>query len=529
MPEISLGPSDPPVSVRQALRMAPAPTSDWHAVLALAWPVIAQQVLILLVSLSDSFLAGHFQPLPAAEQAEIVGHRVIAVALLNGASGNGFAGALAAETAWRAADHLAARHLSYQAAQTTALYLGWLINSYTLLVGVGATALVARFIGSGDAASAIRVTNQAIVLAVVLGVIGSAVGLAGRERFVEMLQLRGDSLAFAGDYLRPLFLLLMFQLVEAAGIACLVGAGDTRTGLWVLSCVTILNLPLAWGFFHGLGPVSELGFEGISLGTALSHVVGAVMVLIVLMRGRAGLHFYWRLLRPDWDLIRRLLRISVPAGVDSLSLVVCQLWFLTIVNRLGDEAGTAHGIALRWEALGYLFAIGFGTAAMSLVGRNLGARRPDQAARSGWLAFGMGCGVMCAMAAVFVFLAPSMFRLFCPNPEQRHVVDEGVPVLRLVAFAMPATASCLVFTYALRGAGNTRVPMLFTWLGFLGIRIPLAYLLTQERVDLGPFGSVPGLGLGLFGAWLAMFADLYVRGAFFLYRFAGGRWQKIRV
>ena len=111
-----------------------------------------------------------------------------------------------------------------------------------------------------------------------------------------------------------------------------------------------------------------------------------------------------------------------------------------------------------------------------------------------------------------------MFWLFCTSPEQQPIVAEGVPVLRLVAFAMPALACCIIFTSALRGADDTRVPVLFTWVGFLGVRIPLAYLLTQ-----------PGVGLGLFGAWLAMFADLTVRGGFFLARFRSGRWQRIEV
>jgi len=84
-------------------------------------------------------------------------------------------------------------------------------------------------------------------------------------------------------------------------------------------------------------------------------------------------------------------------------------------------------------------------------------------------------------------------------------------VLRLIAFAMPPLASCIIFTNALRGAGDTRVPVLFTWCGFFALRIPLAYLLTRDRLDLGPLGTWPGHNLGLFGAWLAMFADEYRR------------------
>src|SRR5439155_26519362 len=125
--------------------------------------------------------------------------------------------------------------------------------------------------------------------------------------------------------------------------------------------------------------------------------------------------------------------------------------------------------------------------------------------------------VMTAMGLVFFMFAPQMFQLFCPKPEQAPIIELGVPVLRLVAFAMPLLASTIVFTNALRGAGDTRVPVLFTWVGFFAVRIPLAYLLAFPRLDLGPLGTLPGFGLGLFGTWLAMFADRLVRGAFFFH------------
>jgi Na+-driven multidrug efflux pump len=130
---------------------------------------------------------------------------------------------------------------------------------------------------------------------------------------------------------------------------------------------------------------------------------------------------------------------------------------------------------------------------------------------------------------VFAVLAEPMFELFCPGASQRPIIEVGVPVLRLIAFGMPACACTIILLFALRGAGDTRVPVLFTWAGFLGVRIPLAYVLTAEQLDLGFLGTWPGGGLGLFGAWLAMCADLVVRGGFYLVRFAGGRWQNLRV
>jgi putative MATE family efflux protein len=474
----------PPVEVYSALAR-PLPLPTWRVVFMLALPVLAQQGLYFTVNLSDLYLAAH---VPTEHRDAVL------------------------------------------SARTTAHYVTWFITCYNVLVTVGSTALVARFVGAGDSKGAVEVTHQSLLLACAMAAVASIVGLSGGLRLlVEMLHLEGPAADYAVAYLQPIFLLLVFQIVEVAGIACLVGAGDTRTGLWVMVGVALLNIPLAWGFGWGLGPLPSLGFVGIAVGTALSHTLGGTVVLWQLARGRFGLHLQAELFRPRFDLLRRLLRVSVPAAFDSLSVVVGQFWFLGIVNNLGPRASAAHGIALVWEALGYLSGAAFATAAMTLVGQNLGAGRPDQAAKGGWMAFALGCGVMSLMGLIFYLLAPQMFAIFCPEPGNAPIIALGVPALQLVAFAMPALASTIIFTYALRGAGDTRVPVLFTWSGFFVVRIPLAYFLTAAEVSLGPLGIVPGLGLGLIGAWWAMFADIVVRGAFFWWRFAHGAWQRQKV
>jgi putative MATE family efflux protein len=461
---------------------APTTSSDrlsgplWRQVLALALPALAQQYLHLVVQMSDQFLAGRF-PLPPGADRE-----------------------------------------QYQAALTTAGYLYWFVSSYTVLVSVGSTALVARFVGAQDPALANRATGQSVLLAFVLGAIGSAGALVGLPALVDALSLTGGSARACIEFLTPLAVLLPFQITESACAACLAGAGDTKTGLKVLGLVAVLNVPLAWGLGFGIGPVPQFGFVGIALGTGISHIIGCITLLVLLARGRSGLKLRLTNLVPDLKLIRRLLWVSVPAGIDSMSAAFGHLWFLSLVNRLGNTAAAAHGIALRWEALGYLSGNAFGTAAMALVGQNLGARDPARAARCGWTAFALGGATMCVMGVLFALLAEPMFRAFCPEPHLQPVIDTGAPVLRLVACAMPALASQIIFTYALRGAGDARVPVLFSWFGFLGVRIPLAYWLTGPRVDLG-----------LLGAWVAMCADLWIRGTFFALRFAGGKWKKVEV
>ena len=459
----------------------------WRVVVRLAWPILVQQFLILSVGLYDQFLAGNNAPADPD------------------------------------------KHIGYQAAQTTANYIAWFVSSCTALVAVGGTALVARFVGAGDQGGAVRATNQSILLGVLFGLIGTPFVLAVLPAGVRALGLHGDTADTAVRFLQPILALITCQLVAQAGIACLVGAGDTRTGPVVLSGVAILNIPLAWACFHGLGPIPELGFFGIGVGTALSHVAGCLAVLAVLARGRYGLRLRPALLVPDFPLIYRLLRVSVPASVDSLSIGLCQMWFLSLVTALGDVAAAAHGTAIRCEGLGYMSGQAFAVAASALVGQNLGARRPQAAAHAAWVALGLGCAIMSAMGVLFFTFAPQMLAFFSPYEHQHPIVEAGVPVLRLVAFAMPPLAAIIVLTGALRGAGDTRYPILLTWVGFLVIRIPLAYLLTRSVVDLGPLGSVGGWDLGLIGAWIAMFADLLVRGVLFFARFLGGRWKTIRV
>jgi putative MATE family efflux protein len=439
----------------------------WRQVLALALPALLHQYLIFFIQQYDQFLARELSP-------------------------------------------------SHQAALTTANYLYWLVSSYSVVVSAGATAVVGRFVGGKHLRMADRATGQSVLLAAGFGLVGVTAGFLFVDELVTALRLSPETAAIAAEYLRPLFAVLVLQLIETGGIACLVGAGDTRTGLYVLSGVVALNVPTAAVLRYGFGPIPELGFVGIAWGTAVSHAAGGVAVLTLLARGRSGLKLHVADLLPERALMARLLRVSIPAAIDSLSVTACQFWFLSLVNRLGDKPAAAHGIAIRWEGLGYLAGGAFGTAAISLVSRSLGAGRPDLATRGARTALILGGGVMTVMAGVFYALAVPMCELYSPNDET--VVRLGAQALRLVAFAMPALACVIIFTQALRGAGDTRVPVLFSWFGFLGIRIPFAYWLTGES-----------MGYGLYGAWLAMFADIWARGVLFLLRFAGGKWKLIKV
>ena len=459
----------------------------WKRVTGLAWPVLAQQILGLTVNLTDRWLAGN-------------------------------------------AGHLEGEHqLALQGAQTTCFYLAWMIGSFGVLASTGASALVSRMVGARDLPGANKACHQALLMAMALGWTGWLMGAFLLDDLLWALNLDGPAGEFALDYLGVTVFLLPVQLVGGTAGASLAGAGDTRAGLWIGVLCTLANLPLAWIGFRGVGDWHGLGIAGIAWGTGLSQVMGTLILLALLAKGRAGLKLEPRGLRPDPAFCWRILRISLPAAAESFSLVAGQMLFLTAVNRLSDADRGAHGIALGWESVAEIFGMSFAVAANVLGGQNLGAGQPVEARRCGILSFGIGASLMVVGGVIFYTLAGPMFRFFCPSPDQAAVVEAGVPVLRLVAFSMPMLASCHIFASALRGAGDTGFPFLFTWLGFFLVRLPLTWWFSAEAVSLPGGLAVPGWGLGLYGCWMAMQVDINFRGLLFMTRFLRGKWGAIRV
>jgi Na+-driven multidrug efflux pump len=172
------------------------------------------------------------------------------------------------------------------------------------------------------------------------------------------------------------------MMAEQVGIACLRGAGDTLTGFIAMSVVNVVNVAVSGSLVSGWGPFPQLGWIGLAIGAASGYGVACGLILAILIRGRAGLRLRWSRMRPDRDLIRRILRIGVPAGVDMTAIVLCHLWFLTIVISLGILEAAAHSLAIRIESLAYLPGTAFQVAAATMTGQSLGAGDHRRASRS---------------------------------------------------------------------------------------------------------------------------------------------------
>jgi putative MATE family efflux protein len=237
-------------------------------------------------------------------------------------------------------------------------------------------------------------------------------------------------------------------------------------------------------------------------------------VLTVLLRGHAGIRLTLRPLCFDRDLIRRILRVGVPTGLEQVLFRSGNMVFARILASLGTVAYAANQVAINGWSLAFMPGFGFAVAATTLVGQGLGAGDPDLAESRGYLSYRLGAAVMVAIGLTFLFFPAQIIGFFTTDPE---VVALGAGPLRLAGVVQPLSAASMVFSGALRGAGDTRGPMVVTGLGIWLVRLPLALLLALA------------LHWGLLGAWLAMTVDISGRGVFNWLRFRSGRWKTMRV
>jgi putative MATE family efflux protein len=450
--------------------------------LRLTLPVLVEQVLHLLVGFVDLWLTGNYLPGEA-----------------------------------------------YVAAMTLMIYTLWLIGNVFGFVALGSTAMVARFAGAGDRAMANRVMNQSIVTGLVWAAVLMAVTLPLAGHYPMLMGLDGTAAAAAHRYLSIELCVLPAVMVERVAVACLRGAGDMISGLVTMAIVNVINMVVSYSLARGIGPLPELGWTGIALGTAIGHVCGAIILLSLLAGGRAGFHLRLNAMRPDGELIRRILRIGVPGGFDVIMVSVCHLIYLRIVLALGDVAAAAHGIAIQVEALGYMPGGAFQISAATLAGQYLGARDLVRARRSVVMACGVASMIMVAAGAVFYVAATPLAAFFLGN-RPSEVVPLAAVLLRIVAFAMLPLAINMVLVGALRGAGDTRWPLVLNLLGIVLLRVPLAIFLAHSVIKI-PFLdiSLQGAGYGVVGAWCAAVIDIVARCILIVARFRHDAWQRIEV
>lgn len=448
--------------------------------LALALPVMAEEFANLLVGYTDWWLAGQFLPGQAPK-----------------------------------------------AAMGLVAYSLWLLPTLFAAIAIGAQAIVARCIGANDRRSATHAFNQSLLLGALLAIVATTIVHTMAGRFVAMMQLEAEAATLAQSYIAIIAWVLPLIMVEQVASACLRGAGDTWTGFQVKLVVNALNALFSAALVVGVGPLPKLGWEGLAIGTAVGHGVGGLILIFVLLRGRSGLRISMHDLSPDLPLIKRILNVGLPGGFDLLAVIGCHLVYVSIINRLGTTAAAAHGMGVQIEALSYLPGTAFQVAAATLAGQSLGAgsvAAAMQSVRRSWAA----ATVVMSMAGIAFYFGGPWLTAFFNGGQVDDVTILASRLLKIVAWTCPFLATIGVLTGGLRGAGDTRWPLLVTFAGLIGIRLPLAAIFAWSG-QIVPGIPIFGLGWGVEGAWTAMLLDVVVRSILITARFARGTWTRLSV
>jgi MATE family multidrug resistance protein len=413
-------------------------------------------------------------------------------------------------------DTILVGHLGTEELAAVSLTTQWVFMAETFFTAVstGATALVARSVGARDWGTANRALRQSMLVGLAIGFVSTLLALVFVKPAVMVMGATEETLAQGIVYLRITAWVFALQSVMFVGNACLRGAGDTRTAMIVMSVVNVINVVVGWTAINGPFGLPKLGVAGSALGASVGRVVGGVLVVGVLLRGRAGLKLGLGKLHLDLKMVRRVLQVGLPTGIERVVMRLGMMTFMRAISNMSVAAIAAHAVALRAESLSFMPGFGFAVAGTTLVGQGLGAGDPKRAEQNGYTTYWLAAALMMTMGVVFILMPRPLISLFTADTE---VIDLAVAPLRIVGFVQPLLAASMVFPGNLRGAGDTRFPMWVTSASVWAIRVPGAFVL----------GSL--LGLGLTGAWLGMAIDLSARGTLFYLRFRSGRWKLAKV
>ena len=338
--------------------------------------------------------------------------------------------------------------------------------------------------------------------------------------FFEMAGHDQELMALESDYFR-IYCFLGPSMAGQALSSFFSGRGKTLTVMWVNIVATGLNIALDYAWIFGNWGFPEWGIRGAAWATVVAHYVMMLIFLFLFLSRRHRSEYNtlggWQF---DWGLFKRLIRFGVPNGTQFMLDITAFTMFIMLIGRLGTIPLTATNLTFSLNVLAFLPLVGMGMAVSTLVGQYIGKEQPEIAEKSTYSACIMGVGYMVVLAIGFVvfpaaFLSPFSFGA---DPETfAQAWDISVVLLRYVAVYCIFDAMYIVFSAAVKGAGDTRFVMWTTVLLAWGMMVVPSYL------------AVSVFGFGLYAVWIFICSYICVGGVVFLIRFRGGKWKSMRV
>lgn len=382
-------------------------------------------------------------------------------------------------------------------------------------LNVGGTAMVARYLGSGQRDRIEDTLKHVMLLCMLLAIPLSILGIIFTDNIMSLMGAQADTLQVGRSYFRVIMVGFIFQSFNMSISASLRGIGETKTPMKINLKVNFLNVIGNAILIYGLLGFPEMGITGAGLSTAMSNVIASILLFGYIIKGKSIVTFHMgKSFKIDGRIMYNLVKIGVPASLEQMILRIGVLLFVRIVAGLGTVVYAAHQIALNILGLSFQPGQAFGIAASSLLGRSLGAGEHKKAEDYAKETRRLGSMISTFMAIILFFFGPQLVGLYTRDP---NIIKSSSTALKIIALVQPFQSSQLILAGGLRGAGDTFWPMAGTFAGVIIVRIALAHIFVNT------------MGMGLTGAWLAVFVDQFVRWLFVYARFRTGRWKHIKI
>ena len=387
------------------------------------------------------------------------------------------------------------------------------LSMFRMGITVGQRAMVARAVGADNMEAADHATTQALLLNFIYAAFVIIAGVMLAEHMMRLMGVEPEVARQGANYMRIQMFGQAAMSFRMMGDASMQASGDTVTPMKIITTQRALHIVLAPLLIFGWGFFPRLEVSGAALANTMAAGVGAAASMWVLTSGRTRVHI--RLTRRfNRSTIWEMLRIGLPAGINSAERSIARTFITRILTTFGTYGVAAHTVAVRIESLTELGSQGLGQAAGVMVGQNLGAGRPDRSYRSAWTALGLGAIVNTILAVLVIWKAESIIRIFSSDPE---LVRIATLYLRVRAADFVSMCGASVFSQALNTAGDT-IPVMASSIATLwGIELPLAYFLPRIT------------GWGIYAVAVANVICNTVRVILYMSFFQWGKWKEKRI
>ena len=404
-------------------------------------------------------------------------------------------------------------HLGKEATATVGLTEGMLMIVMSVAMGLsmGTTAVVARRTGEKDKDGAALAAVQSIAMGLGCLLLIFAVAFPLAPRLLAWMGADPGILQVGSTYTRIMLsgsgIILMLFLINAI----FRGAGDASVAMRVLWTANLINIILDPCLIMGLGPFPRLGVTGAAVSTTIGRSAGIFCQIYLLIKGTGRLEILRRHLRLNFAVMRNIVRIAANGVLQFLIATASWVFMVRLVQSFGSEVTAGYAVAIRIVIFSILPSWGLGSAAATLVGQNLGARRPDRAEKAVWRAAFFNMIFLGFVSLVFILFAPKLVGIFSHDPV---VIGYGADCLRIISLCYILYAYGMVIVQAFNGAGDTRTPTLINLFCFWIVQLPLAFALGR-RLQLGPNGI-----------FFAILVTEVLLALIAIYVFRQGRWKQ---